>query len=139
MNEVKSPKKPLIYYYGIVLLVLMVFNFLAMPWLAQRQIQAVDYNTFLTMTEEGQIGRVARSSSRTNRILFTDKERDRGCIKPAMVSDPDLTQSGCMNAGAPFYRRRDPAKLRPLLSFLLSWVLPHRDLRGHRAAVCPKR
>ena len=58
MNEVKSPKKPLIYYYGIVLLVLMVFNFLAMPWLAQRQIQAVDYNTFLTMLEDGDVGQI---------------------------------------------------------------------------------
>ena len=51
MNEVKKPKKPLIYYYAIVLLVLLLFNFLAMPWLMQRQIQQVDYGTFISMTE----------------------------------------------------------------------------------------
>ena len=58
MNEVKTPKKPLIYYYSIALLILLLFNFLAMPWLAQRQIREVDYNTFVTMLEDGQVGRV---------------------------------------------------------------------------------
>ena len=58
MNEVKNPKKPLIYYYGIVILALMLFNFLAIPWLAQRQIKEVDYGTFMEMTESREIGRV---------------------------------------------------------------------------------
>ena len=57
MNEVKTPKKPLIYYYGIVLLVLLLFNLLAMPWLSQRQIKEVDYGTFLSMVENGEVGR----------------------------------------------------------------------------------
>ena len=55
MNEVKTPKKPLIYYYGIVLLVLLLFNLLAMPWLSQRQIKEVDYGTFLSMVENGEV------------------------------------------------------------------------------------
>ena len=71
MNEVKSPRKPLIYYYGVVMLVLMLFNFLAMPWLAQRQIREVDYGTFMQMTENQEIGRV---EVQENQILFTDKE-----------------------------------------------------------------
>lgn len=58
MNEVKQPKKPLIYYYVIVLLVLMLFNFLAMPWILQRQVREVDYGTFISMTEEKQVGQV---------------------------------------------------------------------------------
>ena len=70
MNEVKKPKKPLIYYYGIVLLALLLFNFLAMPWLSQRQVKEVDYGTFMTMTEEKQIGKV---EVQDNQILFTDK------------------------------------------------------------------
>ena len=71
MKEVKRPKKPLLYYYGIVMLVLILFNLIAMPWIAQRQIQEVDYGTFMTMTEEKNIGRVEIQS---NQILFTDKE-----------------------------------------------------------------
>ena len=58
MNEVKKPKKPLIYYYGIVLVALLLFNFLAVPWLSQRQVKEVDYGTFMTMTEEKQVGKV---------------------------------------------------------------------------------
>ena len=58
MNEVKKPKKSIISYYLIVLLVMMLFNWLVMPWILQRQIQQVDYGTFITMTEEGDIGQV---------------------------------------------------------------------------------
>ena len=71
MNEVKKPKKPLIYYYGIVLVALLLFNFLAVPWLSQRQVKEVDYGTFMTMTEEKQVGKV---EVQDNQILFTDKE-----------------------------------------------------------------
>lgn len=71
MNEVKKPKKPLIYYYCVVLLVLMLFNFLAMPAIVERQIKEVDYGTFMTMTEEKNIGQV---DIQENQIVFTDKE-----------------------------------------------------------------
>ena len=73
MNEVKRPRKPLIYYYTIVLLVLLLFNFLAMPWLTQRQVQQVDYGTFLEMAENKELGQVevqqrkTRSCSRTRK------------------------------------------------------------------------
>lgn len=75
MNEVKPPKKPLIYYYSIVMLALVLFNFLSMPWLAQRQIREADYSTFMEMTENKEIGRV---EIQDNQILFTDKEKSGG-------------------------------------------------------------
>ena len=71
MNEVKTPKKPLLYYYIAALLVLLLFNFLAMPWLAEHQMKDVDYNTFVSMTEQGQVGRV-EIQQQSNPILFTD-------------------------------------------------------------------
>ena len=70
MNEVKKPRKPLIFYYGIVLIVILLFNLIAVPWFAERQIKEVDYGTFMTMTEEKQLGQVDVQS---NRIVFTDK------------------------------------------------------------------
>ena len=118
MNEVKSPKKPLLYYYGIVLLVLMLFNFLAMPWLAQRQVREVDYGTFMTMTEEGQIGQVEVQESQ---ILFTDK--DSGQIyKTGVMNDPDLIYR-LKDSGAVF-ASEIVEQMSPFLSFLLSWLLP---------------
>ena len=120
MNEVKSPKKPLIYYYGIVLLVLMVFNFLAMPWLAQRQIQAVDYNTFLTMLEDGDVGQI-QLQEQENRLLFTNKEQT-AVYKTALVGDPDLVERA-LDAGASL-SGEEIQQSDPLLSFLLTWVLP---------------
>ena len=120
MNEVRSPKKPLIYYYGIVLLVLMVFNFLAMPWLAQRQIQAVDYNTFLTMLEDGDVGQI-QLQEQENRLLFTNKEQT-AVYKTALVGDPDLVERA-LDAGASL-SGEEIQQSDPLLSFLLTWVLP---------------
>ena len=118
MNEVKSPKKPLLYYYGIVLLVLMLFNFLAMPWLAQRQVREVDYGTFMTMTEEKQIGQVEVQESQ---ILFTDK--DSGQIyKTGVMDDPDLIYR-LKDSGAVF-SSEIVEQMSPFLSFLLSWLLP---------------
>lgn len=73
MNEVHSPKKPLIFYYMVAMLLVMLFNFIAMPWLSQYQIQEVDYNTFVSMTEKGEIGR-AEIQEADNRILFTSKD-----------------------------------------------------------------
>ena len=71
MNEVKKPKKPLIYYYTLVMIALMLFNFLLMPWIARRQIVEVDYGTFITMTESKEIGQV---EVQDNQILFTNKD-----------------------------------------------------------------
>ena len=90
MNEVKTPKKPLLYYYIAALLVLLLFNFLAMPWLAEHQIKDVDYNTFVSMTEQGQVGRV-EIQQQSNRILFTDKD-ESAVYKTAIVPDDGLVQ-----------------------------------------------
>lgn len=119
MKEVKSPKKPFIYYYGVVLLILFLFNFLLMPWIGQRQIREVDYNTFLSMTEEGQVGRV-EIQQQDNRILFTDKE-ETAVYKTAMVEDPDLT-ARLYEAGISF--AGEEIKETSLLVSILSWVLP---------------
>ncbi len=120
MNEVKKPKKPLIYYYAIVLLVLLLFNFLAMPWLMQRQIQQVDYGTFISMTENGEIGQV-EIQAQENQIIFTDKD-DTAVYKTGMVDDPDLTQR-LYDSGAKF-SGEIIEQMSPLLNFLLTWVLP---------------
>ena len=87
MNEVKKPKKPLISYYCIVLLILILFNSLAMPWLMEHQIKDVDYGTFIQMTEDGQVGRV-NIKEQSNTIVFTDKE-EKTIYQTAMVDDPD--------------------------------------------------
>ena len=120
MKEVKSPKKPLIYYYGIVLLILMLFNLLALPTLTERQVKEVDYGTFMTMTENGEIGR-AEIQEQENRILFTNKE-ETAIYKTAMVDDPELTDR-LHDAGIPFYGQEIQQE-SPILSFLLTWVLP---------------
>ena len=120
MQEVKKPKKPLIFYYVVAMLVLLLFNFLAMPWLAQRRIQEVDYGTFMSMTEEGSIGQV-EVQEQENQILFTDKEYQH-IYKTGMMPDPELTQR-LYDSGASFtgeiIKQTDP-----ILSFLLSWILP---------------
>ena len=120
MNEVKTPKKPLIYYYVIVLLVLMLVNFLAMPWIAQRQIKEVDYNTFISMLEEGEVAQI-QLQDQENRLLFTDKERDT-VYKTALVGDPDLTERA-LDAGVSI-SGEEIQQTDPLLAFLISWVLP---------------
>ena len=97
MNEVKTPKKPLIYYYGIVMLVLMLFNFLAMPWFAQRQVREVDYGTFMDMTEQKQIGQV---EVQDNQILFTNREGTQ-IYKTGLMVDPNLIYR-LKNSGAIF-------------------------------------
>lgn len=120
MNEVKRPKKPLIYYYGIILLVILLFNLLALPWINQRQMKEVDYGTFMTMTEEGKVGRV-EIQEQENRILFTDTE-ETTIYKTAMVDDPDLTDR-LYDAKIPFYGQEIQQE-SPVLSFLLTWILP---------------
>ena len=120
MNEVKRPKKPLIYYYGIILLILLLFNLLALPRITQRQVVEVDYGTFMSMTESGEVGR-AEIQEQENRILFTNKE-ETTVYKTAMVEDPDLTER-LHDAGVPFYGQEIQQE-SPILSFLLTWILP---------------
>ena len=119
MNEVKSPKKPLLYYYLIVLLVVMLFNLLAMPWLAEHQIKDVDYNTFVSMTEQGQIGQV-EIQQQSNRILFTGKD-EKAIYKTAIVPDDGLVQR-LLDAGVS--TTGEEIKQSSLLVDILGWVLP---------------
>lgn len=119
MNEVKKPKKPLIYYYCIVLICLLLFNALAMPWLMERRIKTVDYNTFIAMTEEKKVAQV-EIKEQDNSILFTDNEDN--IYKTAMVEDKDLTER-LYEAGASF-SGEEIQQMSPLLSFILSWILP---------------
>ena len=120
MQEVKKPKKPLIFYYVIVMLILLLFNFLAMPWLAQRQVQEVDYGTFMTMTKEKNIGEV-EVREQENQIIFTDKDKQH-IYKTGMMPDPDLTDR-LYESGAVF-TSEIIKQTDPLLSILLSWILP---------------
>ena len=118
MKEVKTPKKPLIFYYGIVMLILMLFNFLAMPWLIQRQVKEVDYGTFMSMIEEKNIGEV---EIQDNKIVFTDKE-ESAIYKTGKMDDPTLTER-LYDSGAAF-TSEIVEQTSPLLSFLLTWILP---------------
>lgn len=120
MNEVKKPKKPLIYYYCVVILVVVLFNSLTVPWLMERRINKVDYATFIQMTEKGEIGRVD-IKEQDNSIVFTDKD-EKKIYKTAMVNDPDLTNR-LYEAGVSFYGE-EIEQMSPLLSFFLTWILP---------------
>ena len=119
MNEVKSPKKPLLYYYMIALLVVLLFNLLAMPWLAEHQIKDVDYNTFVSMTEQGQIGQV-EIQQQSNRILFTSKD-EKTIYKTAIVPDDGLVQR-LLDAG--ISTTGEEIEQSSLLVDILGWVLP---------------
>ncbi len=119
MNEVKSPKKPLLYYYMIVVLVVLLFNLLAMPWLAEHQIQEVDYNTFVSMTEQKQIGQV-EIQQQSNRILFTDAE-GKTIYKTAIVPDDGLVQR-LLDAG--ISTTGEEIQQSSLLVDILGWLLP---------------
>lgn len=120
MNEVKKPKKPLIYYYCVVILIVILFNSLTVPWLMERRINKVDYATFIQMTEKGEIGKVD-IKEQDNYILFTDKD-EKTIYKTAMVNDPDLTKR-LYEAGVSFYGE-EIEQMSPLLSFFLTWILP---------------
>lgn len=120
MQEVKKPRKPLIYYYVIVLLILLLFNFLLMPWAAERRIKEVGYETFMDMTAEENIGQVQINQS-DNEIIFTDKD-ETTIYKTGMVDDPDLTQR-LYDSGAQF-SGQIIEQMSPVLSFILSWILP---------------
>ena len=118
MKEVKSPKKPLIYYYCIVLLVLMVFNSFIVPLLARQQIKEVDYGTFMTMTENGEIGKVEIES---NQILFTDKD-GKTIYKTGVMNDPNLTER--LHASGAEFASEIVEEASPLMTFFLTWILP---------------
>ena len=118
MNEVKKPKKPLIYYYSIVLLVLLLLNVIVMPAIRQLQIKEVDYGTFMTMINQKQVGKV---EVQDNRILFTDKE-EKNIYKTGKMDDPGLTERLYLS-GAQF-SSEIVEQMSPILSFLLSWILP---------------
>ncbi len=120
MQEVKKPKKPLIFYYVVVLLILMLINFLAVPWIAQRRIKSVDYGTFMEMTEQKEIGQV-QVQEQENQIIFTDKD-NTAVYKTGMMPDPELTER-LYEAGAQF-EGEIIQQTDPLLAFLLSWVVP---------------
>jgi cell division protease FtsH len=118
MKEVKSPKKPLIYYYCIVLLVLMVFNSFIVPLIARQQIKEVDYGTFMTMTEKGEIGKVEIES---NQILFTDKDGET-IYKTGVMNDPGLTER--LHASGAEFASEIVEEASPLMTFFLTWILP---------------
>lgn len=118
MNEVKTPKKTPLYYYGIVVLCLMLFNSLVMPWFARRQIKLVDYGTFMTMTENKEIGLV---EVQENQILFTDKEQT-AVYKTGVMNDPSLVER-LKNSGAQF-SQQIVEQMSPLASFVIYWILP---------------
>ncbi|TAH64387.1 MAG: cell division protein FtsH, partial [Anaerolineaceae bacterium] len=118
MNEVKTPKKPLIYYYGVVMIILMLLNFFARPWLAQRQVIEIDYGAFMSMTENKQIGQV---EVQENQIIFTDNE-NKSIYKTGIMNDPDLVNR--LHSSGATFTSEIIEEMSPLLSILLSWVIP---------------
>ena len=118
MHEVKKPKKNLAYYYLIVMLVLMLFNAFAMPYIAEQQVEEVDYGTFMSMTEKGKIGQVEIES---NQIIFTNKDSTK-IYKTGLMDDPDRTQR-LYDSGAKF-SSQIVQQMSPLANVLLTWILP---------------
>lgn len=118
MKEVKTPRKPLAIYYALVLLMLLLLNLVLLPWMEERQIKEVDYGTFMTMTEEKNIGRVDIES---NQIIFTDKDETQ-VYKTGLMNDTGLTER-LYNAGATF-SSEIVEQSSPVLSFLIWFVLP---------------
>ena len=117
MNEVKTPKKPLIYYYSIVMLVLLLMNLFITPLLQQARIKDVDYGTFMTMTENKEIDQVEIED---NRILFSGK--DGTIYQTGLMDDPGRTER--LYASGAKFSSEIVQEMSPLLSFLLSWILP---------------
>ena len=118
MKEVKTPKKPLLYYYIVALLVLLLFNFFAMPLLARQQVEEVDYGTFMTMTENREIGEVEIES---NQIIFTNKDGSK-IYKTGVLDDPELVDR--LHASGAEFASEIVEQMSPFLNILLSWVLP---------------
>ena len=118
MNEVKTPKKPLIYYYGIVLLIILAFNMIISPMIANAKVKEVDYGTFMKMIEEKNIGKVEVDDSE---IYFTDKNNEQ-IYKTGIMDDPTLTER-LYTSGATFARNIQK-EMSPLLSFFLTFIMP---------------
>lgn len=118
MNEVKNPKKPLYFYYIIALLVIFLFNSICVPFFANKQMKEVDYGTFMSMTEEKNIGKV---DVQENQIIFTDKDNEQ-IYKTGIMNDPELV-SRLHDAGAEF-SSEIVETMSPILTLFLSWVLP---------------
>ena len=119
MNEVKSPKKPLMYYYTIVLILLLVFNFVAMPWISEHQIKEVDYNTFIEMVDKGQVSAV-EIQQQNNRILFQGNDNSK-IYQTAMLPDNDLV-SHLLDANVS--TTGEEIEQTSALVSILAWVLP---------------
>ena len=120
MKEVRPPKRPLIFYYCVAMLILLLFNFLAMPWMARQQIQEVDYGTFMDMAENQDLGQV-EIQEQENQIVFTNKD-ETAVYSTGMIPDPDLKQM-LKDSGAEF-SGQVIQQTDPILSFLLTWILP---------------
>ena len=118
MREVKAPKKPLIYYYALALLILSLLNFFVMPWLAEKQVKEVDYGTFMTMTEDKDVGQV---EVQENQIVFTNKDNTK-IYKTGVMNDPDLIER--LHASGAQFSSEIVEQMSPFLSALLTWVLP---------------
>ena len=119
MKEVKSPKKPLIFYYGIVLLILIIFNVVLTPMLSMKQVKEVDYGTFMSSIEDKKISDVQVED---NQILFTEKDNKNTVYKTGIMDDPTLTER-LFKSGATFAKEID-TQMSPVASFLLTGVLP---------------
>ena len=118
MNEIKKPRKPLAFYYLIVLAVLFVINFVLMPYMEERSIKQVDYGTFMTMTEDKEIGKV---EVQDNQILFTDKAESQ-IYKTGLMDDPGLVER--LHASGAEFTSEIVEEMSPFMSILLSWILP---------------
>ena len=118
MNEVKSPKKPLIYYYAIALIILMLLNIFVMPQLMKPHVSEVDYGTFISMTESSDIGYV---QVQDNQIIFTDKNEEN-IYKTGVMDDPGLTER-LYNSGAKF-SQEIVQEASPIAALFFSWILP---------------
>ena len=118
MREVKTPKKPLIYYYALALLILSLLNFFVMPWLSEKQVKEVDYGTFMTMTEDKDVGQV---EVQENQIVFTNKDNTK-IYKTGVMNDPDLIER--LHASGAQFSSEIVEQMSPFLSALLTWVLP---------------
>ena len=118
MQEVKRPKKPLIYFYVAMILAILIFNCLVAPYLARKAIEDVDYGTFMTMTENGEIGKV---QIQQNQIVFTDKE-ESAIYRTGVIEDPGLVER--LHASGATFTSEIVEETSPLATLLLSWLLP---------------
>ena len=124
MKEVKSPKKPLIYYYGVAILVIFLFNMIVSPLLMKGQIKEVDYGTFMSMIDAKNIGEVEVED---NQIVFTDKNNEK-IYKTGLMNDPELTDR-LYKCGATFAKDIDQ-QTSPIISFLVTGIIMIRRIRN---------